>query len=148
MNKEQFLKELNKNLKYLNNTNRHNELEAYNNLDNYDLDPVIEANKIYEKYHAKFKILPKISLFNSINIFINNIKNHQNIKEIILLLIIIIKVPFIYVRDVITNFFSLSFTNNLQIIWNISFEIIYAITTILIIIKQIKRKAIKLKEKA
>ena len=40
MNKEQFLKELNNNLKYLNNTNRHNELEAYNNLDNYDLDPL------------------------------------------------------------------------------------------------------------
>lgn len=147
MTKEQFLKELKHNLRYLNNKNRNIELSNYYNLDNYDLDPLSEANKIYEKYNPKTKIYPKISLYDAIYIFIKNFKKKTNIKPIILFflyllfLLIILKIPFIYVRDIISSFFNISYTDTFNIIWNLSFEIVYAITTIIIFIKLIKKKA-------
>ena len=49
MNKEQFLKELKKNLNRLPRKAKKEELKEYENLPNYDLDPITEANKIYNK---------------------------------------------------------------------------------------------------
>ncbi len=152
MNKEQFLKELKKNLKYLNNKNLKEALSKYDNLDNYSLDPLKEANKIYQEYNINIVIYPKISLFDAISIIIKNIQEKQNIKNIILFflylffLLIIIKIPFIYVRDIIVNIFGLSFTEQAYTIWNLSFEILYAIATILILIHLIKKKANTLKK--
>ena len=58
------------------------------------------------------------------------------------ILIILIKIPFIYVRDIISTFFNVLVNNDtLYIIWNLLFELLYAITAILIFIKFIKNKA-------
>ena len=58
------------------------------------------------------------------------------------ILIILIKIPFIYIRDTISTIFSVLVTNDLlYTIWNLSFELLYALTAILIFIKMIKNKA-------
>ena len=58
------------------------------------------------------------------------------------ILIILIKIPFIYVRDIISTIFGVLITNNiLGTIWNLAFELLYALTAILIFIKMIKNKA-------
>ena len=58
-------------------------------------------------------------------------------------LIILIKIPFIYVRDIISSIFSVIGSNNIiYTIWNLLFELLYAITAILIFIKMIKNKAL------
>ena len=107
MNKEQFLKELTKNLNHLSKKEREEELLAYENLSNYDLDPILEANKIYNKKGIKYEVKPSISLLDAASIITNKLqsKDKDDIKNILLfflyllLLLIFIKIPFIYVRD-------------------------------------------------
>ena len=147
MNNNQFLKELNTNLKYLNKKNKQEELSKYNNIDVSNLDPIEEANKIYQRYNSKVIIYPKITLYNALKTYINSFKSKKHLKEIILfilylfLLLIIIKIPFIFIRDITLSYFSLSMNNNFQVIWNLTFELLYAITTIIIFTKLIKNKA-------
>ena len=97
----------------------------------------------------------KISLFNSVNIIINKlrIKDKAITKNILLFflyllfLLILIKIPFIYLRDTIGSYFELVLIDNKSlIIWNLIFEILYAITTIIIFIKLIKKKAQELEK--
>ncbi len=154
MKKEEFIKELKKNLKWLNKKEREEELIYYDNLDNYNLDPVKIANEIYKKRNLKIKILPKIKFLDATNILITNLqsKDKNKIKNILLfflymlILVIIIKVPFIYLRDMITNIFIDTFKNDLNYtIWALSLEFIYALTAIIIFIKMIKNKALELK---
>ena len=83
MTKEIFLKELRKNLKKLNSKNLHEELKAYENLNNYDLDPIVEANKIYEKYNTTYRVMPKISLYNAVK---EKYPNNNNIFLIFIFL--------------------------------------------------------------
>ena len=63
MTKEEFLTELKKNLKYLNKKEREEELVYYENLDNYNLDPIAIAYEIYQRKSAVSKSEdPKSSL--------------------------------------------------------------------------------------
>ncbi len=154
MNKEEFLKELNHQLRYLNKKDRNYELEKYANLEDYNLNPKEIAKSIYNSYNIPVN-LDKETLFNSVNIIINKLqsKNQKIILNILkfflylLFLLIVIKIPFIYIRDLLGTFFENSFTNNSYIIWNLAFELLYALTTIIIFINLIKKKALELKKK-
>ena len=150
MNKEQFLKELNYQLRYLNQETKQEELKAYENLASYNLKPEEEANKIYQKRGLNIKVTKKTSFLDSVAVIIDVIKNKnkKQILDIVLffiytfILIILIKIPFIYIRDTISTIFNVLVTNDLlYTIWNLTFEILYAITAILIFIKMIKTKA-------
>ena len=146
MKKEEFLKELKYQLRYLNKNIQEEELKSYENLENYNLKPEEIANSIYQKRG----LTKKTSLFDSISTIIDALKSKN--KKILLdllffflymfILIILIKIPFIYVRDIISTFFNVLVSNDtLYVIWNLTFELLYAITAILIFIKFIKNKA-------
>ena len=150
MNKEKFLKMLNKNLYYLPKKERKEILEKYQNLNDYNLDPIKEANKIYKEKGLTFEIKNDISFLGAIQVLVDNLKsdNKEKIKDVLLFflylffLLIIIKIPFIYVRDIISNMFSSwLYNNNLDGAWYFIFELLYAITTIIFFIKLIKNKA-------
>ncbi len=155
MNKETFLKELNHHLNKLTNDAKKEELKKYENLKNYNLNPTEEANKIYKERGIKYTVTKNIKLLDAASILINELRsnNKDKIKNILLFflylifILIFIKIPFIYVRDIITSLFSPIFANeNYYILWNLLFEILYALTTILIFIKLIKNKALNLEK--
>lgn len=150
MDKEKFLKELKYQLRYLNNTTKEEELKNYENLQDYNLKPEEEANKIYQKRGLNIKVTKKTSFLDAVSTIIDIIKtkNKKSVLDIVLffiymfILIILIKIPFIYVRDIISTIFGVLITNNiLGTIWNLAFELLYALTAILIFIKMIKNKA-------
>jgi len=150
MNKETFLKALSKNLRYLSEDAKKEELLKYENLSNYNIDPIKEANKIYNNKGLNIQIKKMGNLFNSVSIIINELQSKDKNRIInilkfflyLLFLLIVLKIPFIYVRDMITNIFNTLFVNdNIYILWNLSFELLYAITTIIVFIKLINKKA-------
>lgn len=156
MTKEEFISELTKNLKWLSKKEREEELVYYENLDNYNLDAISIANEIYKKRGLKITLTPKIKFLDAVNILISNLqsKDKKKLKKILLfflymiILVIVIKIPFIYLRDMITNIFIDTFKNdNAYTIWALSLELLYAITAILIFIKMIKNKALELEKK-
>lgn len=156
MTKETFLKELEKNLKDLTQEAKKEELEKYSNLDNYNLDPIVEANKIYQNRGIKKVVTTKIKFLEAFTILVQSFESNDK-KKIgkallfllyLIFLIIIIKIPFIYARDMIANIFNGVFTNDtIYAIWYFAFEIAYAITAILIFIRLIKNKALELEKK-
>lgn len=155
MTKEEFLKALRKNLKWLSKQEREEELVYYENRDNYDLDPIIIANEIYQRKGLKISLVKKIKFLDAVNILINSLqsKNKEKLKKVLLFflyiffLIIIIKIPFIYIRDMISNIFIDTFKNNsTYTLWALSLELLYALTAILIFIRMIKKKAIELEK--
>lgn len=150
MNKEDFLKELKYQLRYLNKDTLEEEIQKYENLQDYNLKPEEVANNIYQKRGLNIKVTKKTSFLDSVSIIIDVIKRKD--KKIIIdlllfflyifLLIILIKIPFIYIRDMVSTIFNVLVTNEiLSTIWNLSFELLYALTAILIFIKFIKNKA-------
>ena len=151
MNKQKFLKSLSKKLKYLPKDIRNFELSKYENLTDYNnLDPIIEANKIYTSKDLNIKVNSKVKLFSSVETIIKELqsKDQKRILNIVkfflylIFLLIILKIPFIYVRDMISNLFNNLFINdNTYMIWNLAFELLYAITTIIIFINLINKKA-------
>ena len=150
MDKEKFLKELKYQLRYLNKETIDEELKNYENLPDYNLKPEDEANKIYQKRGLNVKVTKKTSLFDAISKIIDAIKskNKEIITDLVLffvyifILIILIKIPFIYIRDTISSIFSVLVNNDiLYTIWSLAFELLYAITAILIFIHLIKNKA-------
>ena len=150
MDKEKFLKELKYQLRYLNKETIDEELKNYENLPDYNLKPEEEANKIYQKRGLNVKVTKKTSLFDAISKIIDAIKskNKKIITDLVLffvyifILIILIKIPFIYIRDTISSIFSVLVNNDiLYTIWSLAFELLYAITAILIFIHLIKNKA-------
>ena len=150
MDKEKFLEELKYQLRYLNNKAKEEELKNYENLQDYNLKPEEEANKIYQKKGLNIKVTKKTSFLDAVSTIIDIIKtkNKKSVLDIVLffiymfILIILIKIPFIYVRDIISTIFGVLITNNiLGTIWNLAFELLYALTAILIFIKMIKNKA-------
>ena len=150
MNKEKFLKELNYQLRYLNKETKEEELQNYENLQDYNLKPEEIANSIYKKRGLNIKVTKKTSFLDSVSVIINAArkKKKKRILDIILffiyvfILIILIKIPFIYIRDTISSIFSVLINNDLlYTIWNLAFELLYALTAILIFIKFIKNKA-------
>ncbi len=151
MNKEEFLKKLERRLKFLTDEAKKEELKKYENLNNYDLEISNEVNKIYEARGLNIKINKDLSLIEAIGIIIDKLKirDKKILGDIILffvyllLFIILIKIPFIFVRDMISSIFNVLVTNEtLYTIWNLAFELLYAIAAILISIKFIKTKAI------
>ncbi len=155
MNKEIFLKELEKNLKYLNQESKKEELEKYQNLEDYNLDPVKVANDIYLSKGLTFKINPKTKFLDSLNIIANTLRKGKEETLNILLfflwllfLIIMIKVPFILVSDLISSLFiNLNDSETLFTIYNLIFDLLYVITALIIAIKQINNKAYTLENK-
>ncbi len=150
MDKEKFLKELKYQLRYLNKETIEEEIKNYENLSDYNLKPEEEANKIYQKRGLNVKVTKKTSLFDAVSIIIDAIKckDKKIITDLILffvyifILIILIKIPFIYIRDTISSIFSVLVSNDiLYTIWSLTFELLYAITAILIFIRLIKNKA-------
>ena len=150
MDKEKFLKELKYQLRYLNKETIDEELKNYENLPDYNLKPEDEANKIYQKRGLNVKVTKKTSLFDAISKIIDAIKskNKKIITDLVLffvyifILIILIKIPFIYIRDTISSIFSVLVNNDiLYTILSLAFELLYAITAILIFIHLIKNKA-------
>ena len=150
MDKDKFLKELKYQLRYLSKEAMEEELKNYENIDNYDLKPEEIANNIYQKRGLNIKVTKKTSFLDSVSIIIDAIrkKDKKIITDVILfflyvfILIILIKIPFIYIRDILSSIFSILTTNDiLYTIWNLAFELLYAITAILIFIRFIKNKA-------
>ena len=75
MNKEEFLKELKKNLRYLPKAERENTLTIYESKDNYqNLDPIEIANNIYQEKKLNYIIRPKIKFLDALNIIVNRLK--------------------------------------------------------------------------
>jgi len=153
MTKETFLKELSKNLKYLKPNLRKETLKKYENLPNYNLDPLEEANKIYASLNINFKIYKNIKFFDALNIIINKVQeNKKNLSNILLFflyaffLIILLKIPFIYVRDMLSTLFHNLSNDSIYIVWSLFIELIYALTSIFFLIKLIKKKANLLEE--
>lgn len=151
MDKEKFLKELKYQLRYLNKEAQEEELKNYENLQDYNLKAEDIANEIYKKRGLNLKVRKKTSFLDSVSIIIEEIKSKD--KKILIdlllfflymfVLIILIKIPFIYVRDIISSIFSVIGSNDIiYTIWNLLFELLYAITAILIFIKMIKNKAL------
>lgn len=151
MDKEKFLKELKYQLRYLNKEAQEEEIKNYENLQDYNLKAEDIANEIYKKRGLNLKVRKKTSFLDSVSIIIEEIKSKD--KKILIdlllfflymfVLIILIKIPFIYVRDIISSIFSVIGSNDIiYTIWNLLFELLYAITAILIFIKMIKNKAI------
>ena len=150
MNKEQFLKELKYQLRYLNKKAQEEELKNYENLQDYNLKTEDIANSIYEKRGLNFKVSKKTTFLDSVSMIIDKLrsKDKKVIIDLLLfflylfILIILIKIPFIYVRDIVSSIFSVINNNDIfYTIWNLSFELLYALTAILIFIKMIKNKA-------
>ena len=149
MDKEKFLKELKYQLRYLSKQAQEEELKNYENTD-YNQKVKDIANAIYQKRGLNIKVTKKTSFFDSVSQIIEAIKSKN--KKVLLdllffflyvfILIILIKIPFIYVRDTISTIFNVLVSNDiLYTIWNLSFEILYAVTAILIFIRFIKNKA-------
>lgn len=148
MNKEKFLKQLDLNLKYLSKEKKTEYLTKYQDLDTSNLDPQIEASKIYEELNINYNI----KFIDAMTSLVDKLKDKTTTLKTLLfflyllLVIIFIKIPFIYVRDLTLNLFNNLFTNNvIYTLWNISFELLYAGTTIIILIRLIKNKAIQIK---
>lgn len=149
MNKDEFLNKLNKNLKYLNKKDRKELLEQYKNEDTTNLNPIEEANKIYKERNLKYKIKDFDKFIPSVETIINNSKIIDIILFLIycIILVILLKIPFIYVRDMISNIFYVLNTNtNYHTIWGLIIEGLYAISSFIVVIYQIEYKAYKIKE--
>ena len=86
MTKEEFLKALRKNLKWLSKKELEEELVYYENRDNYDLDPIIIANEIYQRKGLKISLVKKIKFLDAVNILINSLqsKNKEKLKKVLL----------------------------------------------------------------
>ena len=150
MNKEKFLKDLKYHLRYLNKEAIEEEIKNYENIDFTKEKPEDIANIIYKKRGLNINVTKKSSLFASISTIIDALrsKNKKTITDILLfflymfILIILIKIPFIYIRDIISSIFTVIINNDtIYVIWNLSFELLYAITAIIIIIHMLKNKA-------
>lgn len=155
MKKEEFLKKLERNLNSLTPEAKKEELLNYENLSDYNLDATAIANKIYEKRGMNIKVTEEIKFLEAFSIIINSAQNKDK-KEMgkivlfflyLILLVIFIKMPFIYIRDIITNLFTNIFKNDLSYnIWFLIIEILYAITGIFLFIKLIKKKALEIEK--
>ena len=145
MDKDNFLKELKYQLRYL--TKEALEEELKNNHD-YNSPPEDIANNIYQKRGLNIKVARKSSFLDSVATIIEAFKDKKNISNLlgfflyVFLLIILIKIPFSLIRDMISTIFNVFFSNEIiSTIWDLTFELLYAITAILIFIKFIKNKA-------
>ncbi len=155
MTEEMFINALNKHLRYLKKQNREDELNKYRHLNEYNLDPIEVANSIYESYGLTYRVHREIALKEAVMIIIEGLQSKDNttIKNILLFflyllfLIIVIKIPFIYVRDIMSSILGNLFSGEFAyVIWGLLFEVLYAVATILIFIRLIKNKALEIEK--
>ena len=161
MNKDKYLKELEKRLKYLNSEQKSNEIfRISNELDNGGIvkDISQEIEDIYKKYkinplkkekNANNKILNKFdkigkSFENFYNSFIKyDSKNKIIIVRdliIIILLVSIFKIPFLVLENVLFSFFHNMLSVKIINLFNNLVEILYVIFAIITFIKMFKRR--------
>lgn len=153
--KDERIKELTRELKYLPKVEIQKEIEYYNtDLESENIDIKELAKKIYAKRGIDYTKSNKggLNSFNIINDFINVFNNKDNktkgkmLLEIIyiIILLILIKIPFNLVRDLGYDFIPKLLTNDLYYnLWNASFLILYIITiicTLILLIKNFNNK--------
>ena len=145
MDKEKFLKELKYQLRYLTKEALEEELK---NIQDYNANPEDIANSIYQKRGLNIKVTKKSSFLDSVATIIEAFKDKKNIGNLVLfflyvfVLIILIKISFIFIRDMISSIFNVIISSEIvYTIWNLTFELLYAVTAILIFIRFIKNKA-------
>lgn len=150
MDKEKFLKDLKYQLRFLTKEAMEEELKKYENIQDYDTKTEDIANEIYQKRGLNIKVKKRTSFLDSVSTIIEEIREKKNIGNILLfflysfVLIVFIKIPFIYIRDVVSEMFNILVINStFNIIWNLLFEILYALTAIILFIKLIKFKALE-----
>lgn len=150
MDKEKFLKDLKYQLRFLTKEAMEEELKKYENIQDYDTKTEDIANEIYQKRGLNIKVKKRTSFLDSVSTIIEEIREKKNIGNILLfflysfVLIVFIKIPFIYIRDVVSEMFNILVINStFNIIWNLLFEILYALTAIFLFIKLIKFKALE-----
>ncbi len=149
--KEDKLKKLAEELKYLKEEERQKELESCNIESNLNVKEL--AKEIYDKRGIDYSKL-NTGLFNnigdSINEFATIFKNSDAKGKMVLdilymvILVVFIKVPFDLVRDVGYDYIELLSTNNVYYkLWNLLFLIIYTIVlicTLIVLIKNFIKK--------
>lgn len=153
MTKEEFIKELNHNLRYLKKKDREEIISKYNNLETTNLDPIKIANDIYKEKKLTFRITSNISFLEAANNILDALKQKDKRKNVLIfflkliLIIIIIKIPFIYIRDMsVTIFNNIFISDKNYMILHLIIEFIYALTSIYYLIKQFKKEAYMLKD--
>ncbi len=154
--KEDRIKKLNNELKYLTDAERQKEIINYNvALENNDVDIKNIAKEVYLRRGIDYSKLNK-GVFNNIINTITDLstifKNKDSkvrskmIVEIIYIVVILLllKIPFDLVRDIGYDYLELLSTNSLYYnLWNIAFLILYTITifcTFIVLIRNFNNK--------
>ena len=158
--KEDRIKKLTRELKYLPKEEIQKEINYYNTaLESENADIKAIAKEIYTKRGMDYSKLNKgffNNIVNTINDFIYVFNNKDNktkgkmVLEIIylIILLILIKIPFNLVRDLGYDYIPNLFSNNLYYnLWNTAFFILYVITLICTLILSIKNFNNKYKNK-
>ncbi|MBE6160916.1 MAG: hypothetical protein E7158_01670 [Firmicutes bacterium] len=156
MNKEKYLKELEKRLQYLKDEEKQQEIfRVSNELDSGKVmnDLSIEVNEIYSKYNINIdKIEKKESKKNKSNKYLskfieyckkNSLKqNAIVVRDIIILLLIVslLKIPFIAVDTSLFSVFGNSISDKLYTIIHYIIEILYIIFAISLFTKMFKKR--------
>lgn len=159
MNKEKYLKELEKRLSDLTEEQKQQEIfRISNELDSGKVvnDLSTEINEIYKKYESKnFKVdrnnnfVNKLNKFSSFfDKFIKLIKKNSFkdnlivIRDFILIILIIsfLKIPFLGVENILFSLLKNIVSNNIHNIINLIIEILYVIFAVIMFIKIFKRR--------
>lgn len=161
MNKEKYLKEIEKRLEYLTQEQKQEEIfRISNELDSGNVvnDINVEVNNIYAKYKINVdreikksnnKILGKLDGFSKqTQTFINSLKK-KSIKEnliiirdilLIVLLISVLKIPFIAIETILFSAFGEIFNYKVFDAINLVIEICYVIFAIILFIRIFKKR--------
>ena len=154
MDKEKYLSEIEKKLKYLNNEQKQEEIfRISNELDSGKKMPDIdeEVDSIYKKYKInpnKKEKIEKNSLVQAFkNLFEvmkkNNWKDNLTIiKDIIVILLIVslLKIPFIGIENLFFSIFREQLIDKAITVFNICMEVSYVIFAIFMLIRLFRRR--------
>jgi len=154
--REEKIKILERELKYLTEDERKKELELNKNkLENENIDIKEIVNEIYLNRGLDISKIKKgifesfgDSLNEMISLFKNKDKKIRNkmIVEIfyMIILLVLIKIPFDLVRDIGYEYIELFSTNSIiSILWNLSFLVLYTITIVcsfIVFVKNFNKK--------
>ncbi len=149
--KDEKLKKLEKELRYLVIDERKKELDAYSNIIEGNVKVEDLAKEIYLKRGIDYNAIKKDGLFNNLGATVSEFgslfKNKTGdtkkkmIFEIIymVVLVVLLKVPFDLVRDVGYDYIELLTTNDLlYTLWNLAFLLLYTIVLICTLIYLIR----------
>jgi len=161
MNKDKYLKELEKRLECLTPEQKQEEIfRISNELDTGNVinDLNVEINEIYKKYkidinkkqkNSDNNLINKVNEFSKrLNIFVKNIKK-KKINEkfiiirdivILMLLISILKIPFIAIETILYSIFGEIFSYDIFNIINFIIEIAYIVFAVLTFIRLFKKR--------